>query len=60
MNALEIKKLYDKSKTRRVLAIISLFIVILVAIVVSVSLGAASPRFTEAMQAIFSRIFPFF
>lgn len=59
MNALEIKKLYDKSKTRRVLAIISLFIVILVAIVVSVSLGAASPRFTEAMQAIFSRIFPF-
>jgi iron complex transport system permease protein len=59
MSALEIKRLYAKSKTRRVLAIISLFIIILVVIVVSVSLGAASPRFTEAMQAIFSRIFPF-
>lgn len=59
MSALEIKRLYAKSKTRRVLAIISLFVIILVVIVVSVSLGAASPRFTEAMQAIFSRIFPF-
>jgi len=59
MSALEIKRLYAKSKTRRVLAIISLFVIILVVIVFSVSLGAASPRFTEAMQAIFSRIFPF-
>ncbi|MCW4010837.1 MAG: iron ABC transporter permease [Candidatus Bathyarchaeota archaeon] len=58
--AAELRRLYSKGKKRKVLAIFALFIALLVAIVASVSLGAGSPRFIEAMNVIFSRVFPFF
>ena len=56
--ALELKKLYHKGKKRKILAILSIFVALIIAVVVSVSLGAGSPRFTEAMNVIFSRLFP--
>ncbi|MCW4034552.1 MAG: iron ABC transporter permease [Candidatus Bathyarchaeota archaeon] len=54
----ELKKLYTKGKSRKVLVILSIFLALLVIAVVSVSLGAGSPRFNEAMNVIFSKIFP--
>ncbi|MCP8306508.1 MAG: iron ABC transporter permease [archaeon] len=55
----EVGRLYTKGRARKVLAILSALIALLTTVVVSVSLGAASPGFMEAMQAILSRIFPF-
>lgn len=55
---LELKELYQKGKKRKVLAIISIFLALLIAIVVSLSLGAGSPRFSEAVQTILAKIFP--
>lgn len=57
--ASELKKLYLKGKNRKILAILSLFLVLLIIMVISVSLGAGSPRFNEAMQVILSKLFPF-
>lgn len=59
MNAAEIKILYQKGKRRKIFAILSLFLALLTAIVVSISLGAGSPRLEEAVKVIISRIFPF-
>lgn len=56
--AVELKQLYQKGKKRKILAILSLFLAIIIAIVISVSLGAGSPRFNEAMQVILAKIFP--
>ena len=55
----EVKRLYVKGKKRKVLIILSAFIVLLIITVISVSLGAGSPRFMEAAQVILSKIFPF-
>jgi iron complex transport system permease protein len=57
--ASELKKLYLKGKARKVLAILSIFILLLIAVVISVSLGAGSPRFEEAARVILSKLFPF-
>ena len=57
--AAELKRLYNKGKKRKTLVLLSLFIALLVSIVVSISLGAASPGFSEALQVIFSKLFPF-
>jgi iron complex transport system permease protein len=57
--ASELKKLYLKGKNRKILTILSLFLVLLIIMVISVSLGAGSPRFNEAMQVILSKLFPF-
>ena len=57
--ATELKRLYNKGKKRKILVLLSFFTALLVSIVVSVSLGAASPSFNEAMQTIFSKLFPF-
>ena len=59
MSDTDVKDLYTKFAARKFLAIFSVFIVLLIAVVVSVSLGAGSPRFTEAMNVIGSRLFPF-
>jgi iron complex transport system permease protein len=59
-SAAELKRLYQKGKKRKVLAILSLFVALVVAFVISISLGAGSPRFNEAMNVIFSKIFPSF
>ena len=55
----EVKRLYVKGKKRKVLIILSAFIMLLIITVISVSLGAGSPRFMEAAQVILSKIFPF-
>jgi iron complex transport system permease protein len=57
--ATELKQLYHKGKKRKILAIISIFLALLLAVVVSVSLGAGSPGFAEASQVILSKLFPF-
>ncbi len=57
--AAELKRLYNKGKKRKTLVLLSLFIALLVSIVVSISLGAASPGFFEAVHVIFYKIFPF-
>jgi iron complex transport system permease protein len=56
--AAELNSLYKKGKKRKILAIVSIFLALIVAIVVSVSLGAGSPRFNEAMHVIFAKLFP--
>jgi iron complex transport system permease protein len=57
--ASELKKLYHKGRKRKVLVILSIFLALLIAIVISVSLGAGSPRFEEATRVILSKLFPF-
>jgi iron complex transport system permease protein len=57
--AAELKSLHKKSKKRKILALFSMFIALLLAAVFSVSLGAGSPRLTEAMSVIFSKLLPF-
>ena len=57
--ASEVKRLYVKGKKRKVLIILYAFIALLIITVISVSLGAGSPRFMEATRVILSRIFPF-
>jgi len=56
----ELKKLYTKGKKRKLLAIFSVFIAVIIIIVVAISFGAGSPRLPEAFQVIVSKIFPFF
>jgi iron complex transport system permease protein len=55
----ELQKLYHKGKKRKTLAILSIFLVLIIAIIISVSLGAGSPRFNEAMQVILAKTFPY-
>jgi iron complex transport system permease protein len=59
MSITEAKNLYAKAKGRKVLVILSVCIALLIAIVVSVSLGAGSPGFFDAANVVFSRLFPF-
>ena len=59
MSTTNVKKLCDKVKASKVSVIVSAFIVLLIVTVISVSLGAGSPRFIEATQVILSKIFPF-
>jgi iron complex transport system permease protein len=55
----DVKKLYGKGKKRKILAIFSLFIALVITALLSMSLGAASPGILEALNVISSRIFPF-
>ena len=57
--AAELKQLYQKGKKRKILAILSIFLALLLAVVVSISLGAGSPGFAEASRVILSKLFPF-
>jgi iron complex transport system permease protein len=57
--AAELKRLYSKGKKRKILVLFSIFIAIIVSMMVSVSLGAASPGFIDAVQVIFSKLLPF-
>ncbi len=56
---LEVKKLYKKGKKRKVLAIFSIFLALIIVALVSMSLGAASPSLDEALHVIFAKAFPF-
>lgn len=53
------KRVYKESRHRKVLITLSFLFILLITSVVSVSLGAASPGFAEAVQVIISRILPF-
>jgi len=55
----DLKKLYCKSKKRKILAIFFVFIALIITALLSMSLGAASPGILEALNVISSRIFPF-
>jgi len=55
----ELTKLYNKGKKRKILAILLVFLALIVTAVVSISLGAGSPRLNEALQVIFSKVLPF-
>jgi iron complex transport system permease protein len=55
----ELTKLYNKGKKRKLLAIFSVFIAIIIVVLISISFGAGSPRLPEAIQVIISRTFPF-
>jgi iron complex transport system permease protein len=57
--AAELKRIYNKGKKRKTLVLLSLFVALIVSMVFSISLGAASPGFVEALQVIFSKLFPF-
>ena len=57
--ASELKQLYQKGKKQKILALISIFLALLLAVVVSISLGAGSPGFAEASQVILSKLLPF-
>ena len=57
--ASELKQLYQKGRKRKIFALISIFLALLLAVVVSISLGAGSPGFAEASQVILSKLFPF-
>lgn len=59
MSTAEVEQLYIKGKSRKVRLILAAFIALLAIAVISVSLGAGSPRFVEAAQVILSRTFPF-
>lgn len=58
--AADLKRLYNKGKRRKTLVIFSLFLALLLSGIFSISLGAASPGFVEAVQVIFNKLFPFF
>ena len=57
--ASELKQLYHKGKKRKILAILSIFLALILALVISVSVGAGSPGFAEASRVILSKLFPF-
>jgi iron complex transport system permease protein len=57
--AAELKTLYHKGKKRKILGMLLVFVALIVVIVVSISLGSGSPRFTEAVQVISAKLFPF-
>ena len=57
--ATELEKLYNKDKKCKLLVLFSFFVGLIVVFIVSISVGAGVPGFNEAMQVIFSKVFPF-
>jgi len=55
----DLKNLYTKGKKRKLLAIFSVFVAVLLVTLIAISFGAGSPRLLEAVQVITSRTFPF-
>lgn len=58
-STLELKEIYKRSRKGKILTLLSLFLAIIVMMIVSVSLGAGSPRFIEAVQVISSKLLQF-
>ena len=50
--ATQLKNLYKKSKKRKILALSSLFLILLIAMLVSISVGAGTPTFMDAVKVI--------
>ncbi|MCW4022769.1 MAG: FecCD family ABC transporter permease [archaeon] len=59
-SAAELESLYSQGKSRKVLAILSILVTLVVVSVIAVSLGAGSPGFNEAFNVIMYKIFPSF
>jgi iron complex transport system permease protein len=55
----DIKKLYSKDKKKKFLVLFSIFLALIVTVLISLSLGAASPGIGEALNVIISKTFPF-
>jgi iron complex transport system permease protein len=55
----ELKKLYSKGKKRKLLAIFSVFLALIITALFSISLGAASSGLLEAINVISSKLLPF-
>lgn len=55
----ELKEIYNKGKKRKILAIFSVFIALIITSIISISLGAASPSIIQAVPVILSHLFPF-
>jgi iron complex transport system permease protein len=58
--AAELKRLYNKHKKRKYLFILSFFVALIVIAIISVSLGAGSPRVSTVFQVLSGKLFPFF
>jgi iron complex transport system permease protein len=57
--AAQIKSVYKQGKKRKILALTTLFIILIVAMVVSISIGAGAPTLNDAINVIASKLFPF-
>jgi hypothetical protein len=55
----EVKKIYTEGKKRKFLAISTLFIILIISMIVSLSVGAGAPNLIDALNVISSRVFPF-
>ncbi len=55
----EVKKIYTEGKKRKILAISTLFIILIISMIVSLSVGAGAPNLIDALNVISSRVFPF-
>ena len=55
----DIKKLYSKGQRKKILILFTIFLALIVTILVALSFGASSPRLSEALTVIFSKVFPF-
>jgi iron complex transport system permease protein len=59
MTTADLKKLYNKDRKKKILVIFSIFLALVITVLISLSLGAASPRIGEAVNVIFFKTFPF-
>ncbi|MCW4029048.1 MAG: iron ABC transporter permease [Candidatus Bathyarchaeota archaeon] len=57
--AADVKELYNTGKRKKLIVIFSLFVILIITALFSISLGAASPSFGSAVQVIFSKALPF-
>jgi iron complex transport system permease protein len=57
--AADLKKLYNKDKKKKILVLFSIFLALVITVLISLSLGAASPRIGEAINVIIFKTFPF-
>lgn len=55
----ELKKIYKQGKKRKILALTSLFIILIATMILSISVGAGAPTLIDAINVIGSKIFPF-
>jgi len=55
----DLKNLYNKDKKKKILVIFALFLALIITVLISLSLGAASPRIGEAIHVIFYKGLPF-
>ncbi len=55
----EIKKIYKDGKRRKIIALSIFIITMIVAVIISVCLGASTLKYTDVLNVIFAKLFPF-